>query len=157
MVNAIPTLTCHNRYLFVMDVRGIIHRTPDSSREFFRKLSVPERLGAQGFNTSLAMDLSSASALKATGNAYPVPCMIAVLGPMIRSLASTSHFSFASWPPSTSPPKLRDMLAFQEKLTKKPRSLRKRQAGAIYIRILYMLACIFYTLVLLCVLNVVLR
>ena len=63
MVNAIPTLTWHNCYLFVMDVRGIIHRTPDSSREFFRKLSAPERLGAQGFHTSLAMDLSPASAL----------------------------------------------------------------------------------------------
>ena len=57
-----------------MDVRGIIDRTPDSSREFFRRLSVPERLGAQGFPTSLAMDLSPASALKAAGNAYPVPC-----------------------------------------------------------------------------------
>ena len=64
MVNAIPTLTCHNCYLFVMDVRGIIDRTPDSSREFFRKLSVPERLGAQGFNTSLALDLSPPALLK---------------------------------------------------------------------------------------------
>ena len=140
MVNAIPTLTCHNCYLFVMDVRGIIDRTPDSSREFFRKLSVPERLGAQGFNTSLAMDLAPASAIKATGNAYPVPCMIAVFEPMIRSLVSTSHFSFASWPPSTSAPKLRDMIVFQERLTKKPRSLPKRQAGDIYIYVyLYLL------------------
>ena len=141
MVNAIPTLTCHNCYLFVMDVRGIIHRTPDSSREFFRKLSVPERLGAQGFNTSLALDLAPASAIKATGNSYPVPCMIAVLGPMIRSLASTSHFSFASWPPSTSAPNLRDMIVFQERLTKKPRSLPKRQAGDIYI---YMYIFVFF-------------
>ena len=74
MVKVIPTFTCHNRYIFIMDVHGIIHRTPDSSREFFRRLSVPERLRVQGFATSLAMDLSPASALKAAGNAYPVPC-----------------------------------------------------------------------------------
>ena len=40
-----------------MSVQDIVRRTEDSSREFFRKLLLPERLQLQGLPASLALRL----------------------------------------------------------------------------------------------------
>ena len=127
-VNVAPTLTMQNRYLFVADVKGVLEGLEDCKRKFFRKVSDSERLALQGFKKTLAEDLSPSSALKASGNAYPVPLMIAVIHPMLKAFANPDgEFVFAAWPPSSMqqlsmPAKLKD---FQKALQRKPRALKR--------------------------------
>ena len=95
--NYVPTLTCHNRYLFVASVGDVVARRADSEREFFRFLCGSERICLQGFRKELALDLDPSCQLKTSGNAYPVPLMVAVLQPVVAALAS---FDLSSWPSS---------------------------------------------------------
>ena len=81
-----------------MSVQDIVRRTEDSSREFFRKLLLPERLQLQGFPASLALRLPESKITFASGNAYPVPLIIASLFPMIVAVGN-SDVALSAWPP----------------------------------------------------------
>ena len=96
--NVCPTLTTHNNNLIVMSVQDVVRRTKDSSREFFRKLLLPERLQLQGFPASLALRLPENKITFASGNAYPVPLIIASLFPMIAAVGN-SDVALSAWPP----------------------------------------------------------
>ena len=93
-----PTLTTHNNSLIVLSVQDIVRRTEDSSREFFRKLLLPERLQLQGFPESLALRLPENKITFASGNAYLAPLIIASLFPMIVAVGN-SDVALSAWPP----------------------------------------------------------
>ena len=56
-INVCPTLTTCNQYLVCLSVHDVVHRTPDSQREFFRKIHDCERLLLQSLPPSLYLDL----------------------------------------------------------------------------------------------------
>ncbi len=70
---------------------------PDKERVFFRKVRGTERIVGQGFPKSTRLQLPGLS-VKAAGNAYPVPLIIANLHGMINAIGNPA-FAFASWPP----------------------------------------------------------
>ena len=96
--NVCPTLTTHNTYLLIMSVKDIVNNVEDSKREFFRLLLLPERLQLMGFPGKLALTLPESRVVFASGNAYPVPLIIASFFPMLLALAQ-SGLHFADWPP----------------------------------------------------------
>ena len=81
-----PTLTCNNRYLFVVSVSDLESKS-DVGRTCFRFLHPRERFCLQGFKTSVydAMP-SDICAIKAAGNAYPVPLLVANLHGMVKAI-----------------------------------------------------------------------
>ena len=91
-VNALPTLTTHNRYLMIMSVACVVNGVADSDREFFRKPTLPERLTMQGFPAKLALLLPINKILFAAGNSYPVPLIIANLWPILNAVAASGMF-----------------------------------------------------------------
>ena len=91
-VNIVPTLTTHNRYLFVLTLD---FKKSDSKRGFFRWLHNRERMKLQGFVEDYADKLDSL-ALTASGNAYPVPLLCAVLYPIVQVLSQWT--TFEQWP-----------------------------------------------------------
>ena len=101
-INQVPTLTCHNRYLFLISVADVINQVEDKSREFFRFLLETERLALQGFPPEAARDFpSDALIIKATGNAYPPPLIMAAAAPLIQAMGAdrpAGNFNFATWP-----------------------------------------------------------
>ena len=96
-VNNVPTLTTRNQYLMLVSVHDVIDNTPDEQREYFRKIHDVERLQLQGLPASLLAQLPAGKALKASGNAYPVPLIIAVLQPILMEVSKKIHLP--SWPP----------------------------------------------------------
>ena len=103
MINQVPTLTCNNRYLFLISVADVINQVEDKSREFFRFLLETERLALQGFPPEAARDFpSDALIIKATGNAYPPPLIMAAAAPLIQAMGADrpagDNFNFATWP-----------------------------------------------------------
>ena len=86
--NLAPTLTTSNKYLFVVSVGCL--RKPEAERRFFRFLDSTERLTLQGFKKSVLSTSSEALRIKASGNAYPVPLLAAVLAPLLQQLAHPS-------------------------------------------------------------------
>jgi site-specific DNA-cytosine methylase len=124
-VNVAPTFTTSNSSLFVLSVRGVVDKTPDDQREFFRKFRNSERLALQGFPPDIVFQLSPELAMFAAGNAYPVPLIIATLHPMLHAL-SLSKVNLASWPPAELLlPGLPDCLdKFTKDSLKKPRLLK---------------------------------
>jgi len=106
-INQVPTLTCHNRYIFLISVADVINQVEDKSREFFRFLLETERLALQGFPPEAARDFpSDGLIIKATGNAYPPPLIMAAAAPLIQSLGRPAdwpfrpadNLNFATWP-----------------------------------------------------------
>ena len=101
-INQVPTLTCNNRYLFLISVADVINQVEDKSREFFRFLLETERLALQGFPPEAARDFESAGfIIKATGNAYPPPLIMAAAAPLIKAMGAdrpAGNFNFATWP-----------------------------------------------------------
>ena len=102
-INQVPTLTCHNRYLFLISVADVINQVEDKSKEFFRFLLETERLTLQGFPPEAARDFpSDGLVLKATGNAYPPPLIMAAAAPLIQAMGADrpagDNFNFATWP-----------------------------------------------------------
>lgn len=79
--NIVPTLTTTNKYLFISSLEG-----PEKDRKFFRFLSPTERMLLQGFHGSTLADTSEALRIKGSGNAYPVPLMIAALAPLLKEI-----------------------------------------------------------------------
>ena len=61
-------------------------------------LLLPERLQLQGFPAKLALRLPENKILFASGNAYPVPLLIAVFFPMRQALLN-AQFPVCDWPP----------------------------------------------------------
>ena len=98
-VNVAPTLTTTNKCLWVLSVHDVLAGTPDSHREFFRMLHPTELLALQGLPCSLVQYLGYELTRKAAGNAYPPPLIMAVLHPLLESVAS-SQYDLASWPPA---------------------------------------------------------
>ncbi len=96
--NVCPTLTTHNVYLLIMSVKDIVNDVEDSEREFFRLFLLPERLQLMGFPASVALTLPKSRVVFASGNAYPVPLIIATFFPMLLALAESS-LQLAEWPP----------------------------------------------------------
>ena len=125
MVNKVPTLTTHNHYLVIISVHDVIDNTPDEQREFFRKIHDCERLQLQGLPASLLAWLPAGKAVKASGNAYPVPLIIAVLQPIL--MAVSSKICLPRWPPPEIVSSvLPDGLAgFERALKAKPRVICK--------------------------------
>ena len=79
-------------------MKDIVNNVEDSKREFFRLLLLPERLQLMGFPGKLALTLPESRVVFASGNAYPVPLIIASFFPMLLALAQ-SGLPFADWPP----------------------------------------------------------
>ena len=102
MINQVPTLTCHNRYLFLISVADVINQVEDKSREFFRFFLPTERLALQGFPPEAARDFPSERLIKATGNGYPPPLIMAAAAPLIQAMGADrpagDNFNFATWP-----------------------------------------------------------
>ena len=80
-------------------MQDVINATSDEERDFFRKVRNTERMTSMGFPASAVLDLTPAKALKASGNAYPVPLIIATLHPMLEAIGR-SGIAMSSWPPS---------------------------------------------------------
>ena len=95
-INCVPTLTTHNTYLCVMSVRDVVHEVADSEREYFRKLTGPERLGLQAFPPDIAELVPEDKHVFASGNAFPPALIIAVLQPMLKAVGP----ALAEWPPA---------------------------------------------------------
>ena len=104
-INKVPTLTCANRYLFLLSLHDL--EAADNLRQYFRFLQPTERLILQGFHASVASNLKDpALVIKATGNAYPVPLVIAATHGMLRAIAD-STLDLATWPPPCMPDDVR--------------------------------------------------
>ena len=125
-INAAPTLTCHNAYLFILSAGDVIDGTPDEQRRFFRKFKNCERLTLQGLPAETALLLEPSKAVKAAGNAYPMPLIIATLAPMLPALTESS-IQLAEWPPQRllSQKVPEDMQAFVKALKRKGQFLFK--------------------------------
>ncbi|CAE7337434.1 hgiBIM [Symbiodinium sp. CCMP2592] len=80
-----PTLTTANTRLFVASMDDL-HMGPQQ-RAFWRFLRCEERMALQGFPPNTLQGESDALRTKASGNAYPVPLMMAVLGPLLRAMS----------------------------------------------------------------------
>ena len=93
-----PTLTCNNKYLYAMSVRDM--EKPDEEKEFARFLLPKERLVLQGFRADVYDKLPTESTVvKAAGNAYPVPLLMACLKPIVEEISKTNDGLMAR-PPS---------------------------------------------------------
>ena len=83
--NMVPTLTTSGMYLFLVSVGCL--RKPDDKRRYFRFLDSTERLTLQGFKKDVLASSPDCLRRKASGNAYPVPLVAAVLAPMLLQLS----------------------------------------------------------------------
>ena len=62
-------------------------RAPDAEREFFRFFQPTERLALQGFDPEIILDFPNPKlAVKAAGNAYPVPLIIAAAHGIVQGI-----------------------------------------------------------------------
>jgi site-specific DNA-cytosine methylase len=107
-LNNAPTLTTHNVYLVIMSVGCVIGDVEDAQRTFFRFFTKPERLALQGFPPELALDLPEEKICFASGNAYPIPLIIAVFFPMLHALSSCKPLDFPEWPGGNMAPDMPD-------------------------------------------------
>ena len=96
--NVIPTLTTNSGSLMVLSVGDVVRDVPDEDREFMRHIRNSEKLCAQGFSPRVYLDLDSARAQKAAGNAYPPALIIAEVHPFVDALAK---FDLAARPPAS--------------------------------------------------------
>jgi hypothetical protein len=93
--NVVPTLTTNNRYLFLC-IAGECAMA-DQDRTLHRFLTPSERFGIQGKDPQMAALLPSrVVGVKASGNSYPTPIILAGLAPLLQAIADTGgpfHFS----------------------------------------------------------------
>ena len=82
--NLVPTLTTNNTYLFVV---SLDFSRPNGQPKLLRFLHPSERMVLQGFSPSVLEGSSDTLRVKASGNAYPVPLMMAVLHGVLHQLA----------------------------------------------------------------------
>lgn len=81
--NCCPTLTTTNKYLFVASMD---FGKQESQQRFWRFLHPSERMLLQGFPSSVLEGCSDALRVQGSGNAYPVPLMLAVLAPILSEI-----------------------------------------------------------------------
>ena len=90
--NCCPTLTTTNKYLFVASMD---FGKQESQQRFWRFLHPSERMLLQGFPSSVLEGFSDALRVQGSGNAYPIPLMVAVLAPILSeikdSIAAHEH------------------------------------------------------------------
>ena len=79
-----PTLTCSNKFLFILSTHDI--EEDCMKRQFSRFMHPCERLLIQGFSREVAKHLSPDTCIKAAGNADPPPLICAAFGPMIARM-----------------------------------------------------------------------
>ena len=94
--DSLPTLTCHNKYLFVLDVNELWVADCDK-KGIFRFVHPLERFAAQGLDLDMALHIHPDIHVKATGNAYPPPLIAAVLAPLIDVVGQWADIM--NWPP----------------------------------------------------------
>ena len=95
-VGEVPTLTTSNRYMIALSVADL--HTPDCDRRLSRFVSPKERLALQGFPPIVHTWLGSDNlAIKAAGNAYPVPLTLASLHPLVCAIEG--RITLLKWPP----------------------------------------------------------
>ena len=85
-VDAAPTLTTSNKYLFVA---SLDLDKPASERAFWRFLLPSERPALQGFDPLVLEAQEDALRVKAAGNAYPVPVVASLLQPLLAEFSQT--------------------------------------------------------------------
>ncbi|CAK9082143.1 Modification methylase DsaV (M.DsaV) (Cytosine-specific methyltransferase DsaV), partial [Durusdinium trenchii] len=81
--NIVPTLTTTNKYLFLA---SLDLSKKETDRRVFRFLNPKERMLLQGFPPNTLDGCHDALKVQASGNAYPVPLMMAVLGPIVKDI-----------------------------------------------------------------------
>ena len=96
-IDLVPTLTTSNRYLFVFSTDDLDE--PLGKRAFARFLLPAERMALQGFPLAYAEFIPEGMHVKASGNAYPVPVVGAVLFPILRQLGNLEPGTLLNWPP----------------------------------------------------------
>ena len=95
----------------------------------------PERLILQGLPKELHLLLPKGKTVKAAGNAYPVPLIIATLNPMLLAL-HRSGLDLVNWPPKKmlsdktpdSLPAATKAFATKGKIVDKKKAMAKKQA-----------------------------
>jgi site-specific DNA-cytosine methylase len=86
--DVLPTLTTGGPALFLISTHDV--GAPDESREFLRYLTLEERFAAQGHRKGFAHMVPHITAgRKATGNAFAVPMLGAILLPMLYEIAQS--------------------------------------------------------------------
>ena len=81
--NCCPTLTTTNKYLFVASMD---FTKQEKQQRFFRFLHPSERMLLQGFPANVLEGCTDALRVQGSGNAYPVPLMVAVLAPILSEI-----------------------------------------------------------------------
>ena len=121
-----PTLTCSNKYLFIISVDDVCEKAPR-----FRRFLLPqERLLLQGFSSEVYEYLENDNlAVKAAGNAYPVPLLAACLKPMVEQLGAAEGL-YTEWPRTTTPMDCTDTMQRIQNMLKTPQQMCKRRAAA---------------------------
>ena len=81
-------MTTYNKYLWITLASDI--GKPEDQQMYHRFLCSPERMAIQGKSPWLAVKLKSeALAMKASGNAYPTPVMVAAIVPMLQAVSDS--------------------------------------------------------------------
>ena len=93
--NIVPTLTTTNKYLFMA---SLDLSKPEKKRRCFRFLDPKERMLLQGFPPDTLEGCSDALKVQGSGNAYPVPLMVAVLCDIIKEIKTGLHEPFPMEP-----------------------------------------------------------
>ena len=97
----VPALRTQNQYLWVMRLGQ------GSAPETARLLHPMERWSLQGFPPSVGLGMTKTQVLEATGNAYPVPVVGAVLAQVLRAVAQSTSSPGPSrslrWEPAQPP------------------------------------------------------
>ena len=104
-------------------------KVPDASREFFRFFAPTERLALQGFMPKIILDFPTTKlAIKAAGNAYPVPLIIATTHGIIKAISdavSESRLDILNWPPVSATQNI-GLPHFLNALRAPPRNIRPK-------------------------------
>lgn len=130
--NKCPTLTTTNVYLMVLSVADVVNGSADHEREFFRMLHPFERLALQGFSPELGNSLGEKLSVKAAGNAYPIPLIIASVLPLLRAVSE--NVDLLEWD-SKLPPEVKEVpeclrnriKLFRASLNRPPRVAKKQR------------------------------
>ena len=126
-VGAVPTLTCHNTWLWVCSTADM--SMPPEQREFSRFLDPRERLALHGLSPSLASTLRPTELLvKACGNSYAPQIIAAAVVPMLGQMAASgvkAGEEIMGSPPSAST----NSFSLEEALKKTKTEKRKATKG----------------------------
>ena len=83
LYDTVPSLRVNGQDLFIASVKDVVEGTPIKRRAFHRLLTVRERFLLQGHPADDASKFSKALGKFATGNAFAVPMVASVVGPLV--------------------------------------------------------------------------